>query len=158
VAKAGGSGSAGGSGRSGGRGSKPSKEPKGLEGAIARGLAAKEAWVRDGLLVSREVLAQRWGVAVEEVAGMVARGELFELEVDLKPWVPAVFLGMPREAVVKVNLALAEAGVDSATAFVFWHRKHGALGGQTLLDVTRSQEGLGKVLRLAESFGMPRRR
>jgi hypothetical protein len=40
---------------------------------------------------------------------------------------PAVFLELPRNAVVDVNKALAEAGADASMAFVFWHRKHGTL-------------------------------
>lgn len=138
MAEGGGSGGAGGSGRSSGRKAKPARELKGLQGAIARGRAAKEAWVRDGLLVSREVLARRWRVAVEEIAQMVARGELFELEVAGQQWVPAVFLEVPRDAVIEVNRALAAARVDAAEAFVLWHRKHGALAGRTTAELVAS--------------------
>lgn len=95
----------------------PGEGPKGLEGAVARGVAAKEAWVRDGLLVGRETVAQRWGISLEEVAEMAARGELFELEVNGQLWVPAVFLVLPRDVVAEVNRSLA--GVDAAVAFVF---------------------------------------
>lgn len=148
---------AGGSGRSGGGRAKPDWAPKGLEGAKARSREVKKDWVRDGRLVSRKALAQRWGLAVGEIADMVGRGELFELKVSGQMWVPAVFLEVPREAVVEVNRALVEAGVDAATAFVFWHRKHGALGGTTVLDVTRSHESLDEVRKslasLAVSWG-----
>lgn len=112
----------------------PGGEPKGLEGAITRGVAAKEAWVRDGLLVGRETLAKSWGVSLKDVAAMVERGDLFELDVGGQPWVPAVFLELPWDIVAEVNRALAEAGADAATALVFWHRKHGALGGMTAVQ------------------------
>lgn len=110
------------------------QKERGLAGAIARGHAAREAWVRDGVLVSREQFAERWGVSVEELAQTVARGELFELEVHGQVWLPAVLLEAPREAVVKVNRALAEAGTDASGAFVFWHRRHGSLGGRGLVQ------------------------
>ncbi|MBL0944547.1 MAG: hypothetical protein IBJ04_09505 [Hydrogenophaga sp.] len=110
------------------------KEERGLAGAISRGRTAREAWVRDGILVSREQFAERWGVSVEEIAQMVAKGELFELEVLGRLWLPAVFLEVPREAVIKVNRTMAEAGVDASGALVLWHQKHGALGGLTLVQ------------------------
>lgn len=130
----------------------PGGEPRGLEGAITRGAAAKEAWVRDGLLVSRETLAQRWGVSLENVAAMVERGELFELEAGGQKWVPAVFLELPRDVVTEVNQALTEAGADASVAFVFWHRKHGALSGRTVVDAIRSVGGPYEVAQLARSL------
>lgn len=130
----------------------PGEGPKGLEGAIAKGVAAKEAWVRDGLLVSRELLPQRWDVSLEEIEAMVARGELFELKVGGHMRMPAVFLELPRDLVAEVNRALAEAGADAASAFVFWHRKHGALGGRTVVDAIRSLGGPYKVAQLARSL------
>lgn len=108
------------------------KERRGLAGAIERGKKAREGWIRDGLLVSREQFAERWGCSVEDLAQMVAKGGLFELEVLGQMWLPAVFLEVPRDAVLEVNRALADAGVEASEAFVFWHRKHGALGGSTL--------------------------
>lgn len=113
------------------------QEERGLAGAIARGRAAREAWVRDGVLVSREQFAERWGVSVEELTQMVAKGELFELEVLGQMWLPAVLLEAPREAVAEVNRALAEESVDAATAFVFWHRSHPALGGRTVTQALK---------------------
>ncbi len=124
----------------------PGGEPAGLEGAAARGVAAMEAWVRDGLLVSRETLAQRWGVSLEEVAAIVGRGELFELDVVGQPWVPAVFLELPRDVVTEVNRVLAEAGVDAATALVFWHRRHGALGGKTVAQAMQDGSCLAETI------------
>lgn len=106
----------------------------GLAGAIARGHAAREAWVRDGVLVSREQFAERWGVSVEVLAQMVTKGELLELEVHGQMWLPAVFLEVPREAAVEINRALTEAGADASGALVFWHRRHGALGGKTISE------------------------
>ncbi|QIM52828.1 hypothetical protein [Hydrogenophaga crocea] len=114
------------------------KEERGLAGAISRGRAAREAWVQDGVLVSREQFADRWGVSVEELAQMVAKGELFELEVQGQMWMPAVLLEVSKEAVVEVNRALTWAGVDAATALVFWHRRHGALGETTVVDALRT--------------------
>lgn len=104
------------------------QEERGLAGAIARGRDAREAWVRDGVLVSREQFAERWGISVEELTQMVAKGELFDLEVSGQMWLPAVFLEVPGEAVAEVNRALAEAGMQTEEAFVFWHRTRGALG------------------------------
>jgi len=108
------------------------QEERGLAGAIARGRAAREAWVRDGVLVSREQFAERWGYSVEELTQLVAKGELFELEVNGQMWLPAAFLEVPREAVIEVNRALTEAGMDAAGALVIWHHKHGTLGGRTV--------------------------
>lgn len=66
---------------------------------------------------------------------MVARGELFELEVGGQRWVPSVFLELSLDVVAQVNRALAEAGTDAAGAFVFWQRKHGALGGRAISEL-----------------------
>jgi hypothetical protein len=107
---------------------------RGLAGAMARGREAREAWVREGVLVSREQFAERWGVSVEELAQMVAKGELFELEVLGQMWLPAVLLEVPRAVAVKVNLALTETGTDAAGALVFWHRRHGALRGMSVRE------------------------
>ncbi len=146
------SGAAGSSGWPRGGRAKPGREPKGLEGAKARGRAAKEAWVRDGLLVSRETFAQQGGLTVSEVAEMAARGELFELEVGGQLWLPAVFLEVPKDVVVEVNRALAGTGVDTAEAFVFWHCKHGALGGMAVAEGHRHGAAVGQVVKLARGF------
>lgn len=136
----------------GGGNAQPSDETKGLKASEARGLVAKEAWVQDGLLVRREKLAQRWGVSLEEIAAMVARGELFELEVSGQLWMPAVNLELPRDVVAEINRVLS--GVDAATAFVFWHRRHGALGGSTVAEALRHDTSTGRISKLALAFGM----
>lgn len=124
------------------------QKERGLAGAIARGRAAREAWVRDGVLVSREQFAERWGISVEELAQMVAKGELFELEVNGQMWLPVVFLEVPREAVAEVNRALAETGMQAEVAFVFWHRTHGALGGRTIAASLNEGEVFSEYLTL----------
>lgn len=124
------------------------QKERGLAGAIARGHAAQEAWVRDGVLVSREQFAERWGVSVEELTQMVAKGELFELEVQGQMWLPAVFLEVPRAAAVDINRALTEAGADASGALVFWHRTHGALGGKTVAAALNVGDALGPVVAL----------
>lgn len=79
---------------------------------------------------------------------MVAKGELFELEVSGQMWLPAVFLEVPVEAVAEVNRALAEAGMQTEEAFVFWHRTHGALGGKTVAAALNAGDSLGPVVAL----------
>lgn len=127
------------------------KAERGLAGAIARGKKAREGWVRDGLLVSREQFAERWDCSAEELAQMVAKGGLFELEVQGQMWLPAVFLEVSRETVVEVNRALTEAGMDAAAAFMFWHRRHGALGGKAVAEALRYEGQTARVLHLTKS-------
>jgi DNA-binding transcriptional regulator YiaG len=54
------------------------KAERGLTGASTRGGSVREAWVRAGILVSREHFAERLGISVQELARAVAKGELFE--------------------------------------------------------------------------------
>lgn len=110
------------------------QKERGLAGAMARGRAACESWIRHGVLVSQEQFAESWGCSVEELAQLVAKRELFELEVQGQMWLPAVLLEVPKEAVFEVNRALTEAGIQAAESFVFWHRRHGAMGGKTVVQ------------------------
>jgi len=75
----------------------------GLAGATARGEAARVQWVKDGLVVPGERLAQAWGLTRQALAPAADRGEVFAVKVGTgcttrrhswawtaRPWQPSV--------------------------------------------------------------------
>ena len=53
----------------------------GFAGAAARGEAARVQWVKDGLVVPGEQLAQAWGLTRQALAPAAERGEVFAVKV-----------------------------------------------------------------------------
>jgi hypothetical protein len=65
----------------------------GLAGATARGEAARVQWVKDGLVVPGEQLAQAWGLTRQALAPAADRGEIFAVKVGNRLYYPQAFLG-----------------------------------------------------------------
>jgi hypothetical protein len=95
----------------------------GLAGA-ARGEAARVQWVKDGLVVPGEQLAQAWGLTRQALAPAADRGEVFAVKVGNRLYYPQAFLGMDREAVAAICRALGDLGASEK--LMFWLREHGA--------------------------------
>lgn len=109
----------------------------------------KAGWIRDRLLVGSTELEAAWMKTDEGLRGMCDRGELFSLEIESSCWYPAAFKTLDAGDVASVCRCLQ--GLDSASMFIFWHRKHGALGGQTLHEALRGGQKPG-VLQVARAF------
>ena len=119
----------------------------GLAGAMARGEAARVQWVRDGLVVPGEQLAQAWGLTRQALAPAADRGEVFAVKVGNRLYYPAAFLGMDREAVAAICRALGDLGASEK--LMFWLREHGALAGRSVAAALEAGTGLAKAVRLA---------
>lgn len=109
----------------------------------------KAGWIREQLLVGSAELERAWMRTSEDLRDACVRGDLFSLEIENTCWYPAAFVALEAADVAAVCLSLR--GLDSASMFLFWHRKHGSLGGQTLHDALRRGQ-LHAVLHLARSF------
>jgi hypothetical protein len=122
----------------------------GLAGAIARGETAKEAWVADGSVVSDQALADAWQVQPAAI-GQAQRGALCELHIGGQKYYPAVFMHLDQAVVAKVSLQLNSLGASEQ--FIFWQRKHGALGGRTVLEaLTGEPPQFATVMNLAQQW------
>ena len=127
----------------------------GLAGAIARGEAAREAWVADGSVVSDQALADAWQVQPASIGQAAQRCELCELYIGGQKYYPAVFMHLDPAVVAKVSLQLNALGASEQ--FIFWHRKHGALGGRTVLEaLTGEPPQLATVMKLARQMDRER--
>ena len=126
----------------------------GLAGAIARGEAARVRWIKDGLIVPGEQLAQAWGLTRQALAPAADRGEIFAVKVGNRLYYPHAFLGMDREAVAAVCRALGELGASEKV--MFWLRDHGALAGKSVAAALEAGTGLAKVERLAAAWARER--
>lgn len=126
----------------------------GLSGAIARGEAARVQWVKSGLVVPGEQLAQAWGLTRQALAPAAQRGELFAVKVGNRLYYPQAFLGMDRETVATVCRALGD--LAASEKLMFWLREHGALGGRGVAAALEAGTALAKVERLAAAWARER--
>lgn len=139
---------------------RPMKEPHltqadgGFAGAAARGEAARVQWVKDGLVVPGEQLAQAWGLTRQALAPAAERGEVFAVKVGNRLYYPQSFLGMDRESVARVCRALGDLG--SSEKLMFWLRDHGALAGKSVAAALETGVPLAKVERLAAAWARER--
>jgi hypothetical protein len=126
----------------------------GLASAVARGEAARVQWVKDGLVVPGEQLAQAWGLTRQALAPAADRGEVFAVKVGNRLYYPQAFLGMDREAVAVVCRALCDLGATEK--LMFWLREHGALAGKSVASALEAGMDLAKVERLAAAWARER--
>ena len=130
------------------------KATGGLAGAVARGEAARVQWVKDGLVVPGEQLAQAWGLTRQALAPAADRGEVFAVKVGNRLYYPQGFLGMDREAVAAICRALGDLGASEK--LTFWLREHGVLAGKNVAAAMEAGTGLAKVQRLAATWARER--
>ena len=126
----------------------------GLAGATARGEAARVQWVRDGLVVPGEQLAQAWGLTRQALAPAADRGEVFAVKVGNRLYYPQAFLGMDRAAVAMVCHALGDLGPSEK--LMFWLRDHGSLAGKSVAVALEAGVPVAKVERLAAAWARER--
>ena len=126
----------------------------GLAGAAARGEAARVQWVKDGLVVPGEQLAQAWGLTRQALAPAADRGEVFAVKVGNRLYYPQAFLGMDRETVATVCRALGDLG--SSEKLTFWLRDHGTLAGKSVAAALEAGVPVAKVERLAAAWARER--
>lgn len=126
----------------------------GLAGATARGEAARVQWVKDGLVVPGEQLAQAWGLTRQALAPAAERGEVFAVKVGNRLYYPRSFLGMDRETVATVCRALGDLG--SSEKLIFWLRDHGTLAGKSVAAALEAGVPVAKVECLAAAWARER--
>jgi len=126
----------------------------GLAGAAVRGEAARVQWVKDGLVVPGEQLAQAWGLTRQALAPAADRGEVFAVKVGNRLYYPQAFLGMDREAVAAICRALGDLGASEK--LMFWLREHGVLGGKGVAAALDAGVAVAKVERLATAWARER--
>ena len=126
----------------------------GLAGATARGEAARVQWVREGLVVPGEQLAQAWGLTRQALAPAAERGEVFAVKVGNRLYYPQTFLGMDREPVVTICRALGD--LTASEKLMFWLHEHGALAGKGVAAALEAGTALAKVERLAAAWARER--
>lgn len=134
----------------------PSQPPGsgGLAGASARGEAARVQWVKDGLVVPGEQLAQAWGLTRQALAPAADRGEVFAVKIGNRLYYPQAFLALDRETVATVCRALGDLGASEK--LMFWLREHGALGGKGVAAALDAGVAVAKVERLAAAWARER--
>ncbi len=126
----------------------------GLAAATARGEAARVQWVKAGLVVPGEQLAQAWGLTRQALAPAADRGEVFAVKVGNRLYYPQAFLGMDRETVAAICRALG--GLGASEKLMFWLRDHGALAGKSVAAALDAGVAVAKVERLAEAWARER--
>ncbi|MGE4088418.1 MAG: hypothetical protein AB7F93_10060 [Immundisolibacter sp.] len=126
----------------------------GLAGATARGEAARVQWVKDGLVVPGEQLAQAWGLTRQALAPAADRGEVFAVKIGNRLYYPQAFMGMDRETVATVCRALGD--LSSSEKLMFWLRDHGALAGKSVAVALEAGTPVSKVERLASAWARER--
>jgi len=126
----------------------------GLAGATARGEAVRVQWVKAGLVVPGEQLAQAWGLTRQALAPAADRGEVFAVKIGNRLYYPQAFLGMDRETVAAICRALGDLGAGEKV--MFWLRNHGALAGKSVAAALEAGVAVAKVERLAAAWARER--
>ena len=126
----------------------------GLAGATARGEAARVQWIKDGLVVPGEQLANAWGLTRQALAPAADRGEIFAVKIGNRLYYPQAFLAMDRQAVATICRALGDLGPSEK--LMFWLREHGALAGKSMAAAMEAGTALDKVERLAAAWARER--
>ena len=126
----------------------------GLAGATARGEAARVQWIKDGLVVPGEQLAQAWGLTRQALAPAAERGEVFAVKVGNRLYYPQAFLGMERSAVAAICNALGD--LSASEKLMFWLHEHGALSGMNITAALEGGTAVTKVERLAAAWARER--
>jgi hypothetical protein len=126
----------------------------GLAGATARGEAARVQWVKDGLVVPGEQLAQAWGLTRQALAPAADRGEVFAVKVGNRLYYPQAFLGLDRETVATICRALGDLGASEK--LMFWLCDHGALAGRSVAAALEAGMAVARVERLAAAWARER--
>lgn len=126
----------------------------GLAGATARGEAARVQWVKDGLVVPGEQLANAWGLTRQALAPAAERGDVFAVKIGNRLYYPQSFQVLDREAVAVVCRALGD--LDSSEKLMFWLRAHGALAGKSVAAALEAEVAVAKVERLAAAWARER--
>jgi hypothetical protein len=126
----------------------------GLVGAAARGEAARVKWVKDGLVVPGEQLAQAWGLTRQALAPASERSEVFAVKVGNRLYYPQSFLVLDRESVATVCRALD--GLGSSEKLMFWLRDHGPLAGKSVARALEAGTPVARVERLATAWARER--
>ena len=126
----------------------------GLAGATARGEAARVQWIKDGLVVSGEQLAQAWGLTRQALAPAAERGEVFAVKIGNRLYYPQPFLSLDRETVARVCRALGDIGASEK--LMFWLRDHGALAGKSVARALEAGTPVARVERLATAWARER--
>lgn len=114
---------------------------------------SRAAMVREGLLIEPERLARSWGESVEALARACERKELFLLRIGGRDFYPAVFAGLSKDVVHRINLELRDD--DDAGKLIFWYRTYGGLRGQDVSQALR-RGMLDRVLELALAWSEER--
>jgi hypothetical protein len=126
----------------------------GVAGATARGEAARVQWIKDGLVVPGEQLAQTWGLTRQALAPAAERGEVFAVKIGNRLYYPQSFLALDREAVARVCRALGDIGASEK--LMFWLRDHGALAGESVARALENGTSVARVERLATAWARER--
>jgi hypothetical protein len=126
----------------------------GFADAVARGEAARVQWVKDGLVVPADRLAQAWGLTRQALAPAADRGEIFSVKVGNRLYYPQAFLALDREAVAAICRALG--ALSSSEKLMFWLREHGSLGGKRVDAALESGVTLARIERLATAWARER--
>lgn len=126
----------------------------GLAGAAVRGEAARVQWIKDGLVVTGEQLAQAWGLTRQALALAAERGEVFAVKIRNRLYYPHAFLALDRDTVASVCRALGDIGASEK--LMFWLRDHGALAGKSVAGALEAGMPVARLERLATAWARER--
>lgn len=121
----------------------------GLSDAIERGHVQLRRWTEDGTLLLAELFAERWGTTPGALAAAEENDEVFAVRVDGQRYYLAELLEIGRADGSAICRALA--GLDAASKMIFLLRRHGGLGGKTVVEAVAAG-ALRRVLEHAEDW------
>lgn len=117
--------------------------------AVRRGEMLLESWIKDKTLINADSLAFAWKIKTQEVENMQENGSLFALHIEGQNYYPQLMTNLPIEDAIKINKAF-DISVDPSTKVIFLMRKHGSLGGKTVVQAANEQ--MESIIDIARSW------
>ena len=116
--------------------------------ALKLGAARLVKWTQDGTLVSPADAGRHWGLELIDLKAAVRRGDLFEVWVNMTPYIPAELLVFSIEQASTICRSLK--GQSATSKLLFLLRAHGGLGGRSIAQALRSGTPMGRICDMAE--------
>jgi hypothetical protein len=121
-----------------------------LDDVRAKGRARLDKWTQDGTLVPQAELALAWHMQPEDIKAAVERGDLFEVWVGDAPYFPSELFALGPSHSFEICRQLGNEAASSKLIFLL--RKHGGLGGKSVLEAMQAGAPLERILQRAETW------
>lgn len=118
-----------------------------LKESLEQGARLMVRWTQDGTLITPQQLSKAWGQDLQTLEAALERGDVFALWIEEALYFPEVFTTLGSDTTARICQALGDQAASSK--LMFFRRKHGGIGGQTVLQALASGTPIDRIEELA---------